>query len=142
MPDEIIKASVTYSDVLSFNIYEEGMQEHYWKFLEEVDLPVTIGEFHIGTATDSGLFNPGIVHASTQQDRADKYKAYMQSVLSKPYMVGAHWFQYVDEPITGRAFDGENANIGFVDVTDTPYPELIKAVKEITSSMYEKRYEK
>ncbi|WP_338027352.1 agarase [Colwellia maritima] len=142
MPDEIIKASVTYSDVLSFNIYEEGVQDHFWKFLEKVDLPVTIGEFHIGTATDSGLFNPGIVHASTQKDRAEKYKAYMESVLNKPYMVGAHWFQYVDEPITGRAFDGENANIGFVDVTDTPYPELINAVKDVTSTMYQKRFGK
>jgi agarase len=66
----------------------------------------------------------------------------MESVLNKSYMVGAHWFQYVDEPITGRAFDGENANIGFVDVTDTPYPELIKAVKEVTSTMYQKRLEK
>lgn len=139
MPDEIIKASVTYSDVLSFNIYEDGMQEHYWKFLEEVDLPVVVGEFHIGTATDSGMFNPGIVHASSQQDRARKYKAYMQSILTKPYMVGAHWFQYVDEPITGRAFDGENANIGFVNVTDTPYPELINAVREVTGNMYQQR---
>ncbi|SES97693.1 beta-galactosidase [Thalassotalea agarivorans] len=142
MPDEIIKASVTYSDVLSFNIYEDGMQDHYWQFLEQVDLPVVIGEFHIGTATDSGMFNPGIVHASDQADRARKYKAYMQSVLSKPYMVGAHWFQYVDEPITGRAFDGENANIGFVNVTDTPYPEMIQAVKEVTSTMYQNRLEK
>ncbi|WP_394174107.1 agarase [Thalassotalea litorea] len=139
MPDEIIKASVTYSDVLSFNIYEDGVQEHHWKFLESVDLPVVIGEFHIGTATDSGLYNPGIVHASDQQDRARKYKAYMQSVIEKPYMVGAHWFQYVDEPITGRAFDGENANIGLVNVTDTPYPELIEAVQQVTASMYQKR---
>ncbi|TYK67463.1 agarase [Colwellia echini] len=142
MPDEIIKASTTYSDVLSFNIYEEGVQEHFWKFLEEVDLPVAIGEFHIGTATDSGMFNPGIVHASSQKDRAEMYKTYMESVLNKPYMVGAHWFQYVDEPISGRALDGENANIGFVDVTDTPYPELIKAVKDVTSTMYQNRYGK
>jgi len=140
MPDEIIKASLKYSDVLSFNIYEEGMQEHFWKFLEEVDLPVVIGEFHIGTATDSGMFNPGIVHAANQTDRAKMYKTYMQSVLTKPYMVGAHWFQYIDEPISGRAFDGENANIGFVTVTDIPYPEMIKAVKEVTSTMYQQRY--
>lgn len=142
MPDEIIKASTAYSDVLSFNIYEDSMQDDYWQFLEEVDLPVTIGEFHIGTASDSGMFNPGIVHASDQKDRARKYTAYMQSVLSKPYMVGAHWFQYVDEPITGRALDGENANIGFVNVTDTPYPELIKAVKEVTGKMYQQRLAK
>lgn len=142
MPDEIIKASLKYSDVLSFNIYEEGMQTHFWKFLEEVDLPVVIGEFHIGTATDSGMWNPGIVHASDQADRARMYKAYMQSVLEKPYMVGAHWFQYIDEPISGRAFDGENANIGFVTVADIPYPELINAVKEVTSTMYQNRYGK
>ncbi|WP_096739512.1 agarase [Pseudoalteromonas atlantica] len=142
MPDEIIKASVKYSDVLSFNIYEEGMQDHYWQFLEDVDLPVVIGEFHIGTATDSGLFNPGIVHAANQTDRAAMYKKYMQSVLEKPYMVGAHWFQYVDEPVSGRAFDGENANIGFVTGTDIPYPKMIEAVKDVTSTMYEKRYGK
>ncbi|MDU0353784.1 agarase [Paraglaciecola aquimarina] len=142
MPDEIIKASLKYSDVLSFNIYEEGVQEHFWKFLEDVDLPVTIGEFHIGTATDSGLFNYGIVHAANQTERANMYRKYMASVLDKPYMVGAHWFQYVDEPITGRSFDGENANIGFVTVTDIPYPELIQAVKDVTSTMYPKRYGK
>lgn len=141
MPDEIIKASLKYSDVLSFNIYEEGVQDHAWAFLEEVDLPVVVGEFHIGTATDSGLFNPGIVHASDQKDRANMYKEYMKSVLDKPYMVGAHWFQYADEPITGRAFDGENANIGLVTVTDMPYPELSDAIKEITYKMYEERLE-
>ncbi|MBU3005375.1 agarase [Paraglaciecola arctica] len=141
MPDEIITASLKYSDVLSFNIYEEGMQDHYWKFLEETDLPVVVGEFHIGTATDSGMFNPGIVHAANQTDRARMYKNYMQSILDKPYMVGAHWFQYVDEPISGRAFDGENANIGFVTTTDIPYPELIQAVKDFTSTMYQQRYE-
>jgi agarase len=57
-------------------------------------------------------------------------------------MVGAHWFQYIDEPISGRAFDGENANIGFVTTTDIPYPELIEAVKEVTSNMYQQRYDK
>ncbi|MGJ8681456.1 agarase [Paraglaciecola sp.] len=142
MPDEIIKASIKYSDVLSFNIYEEGVQAHFWDFLTEVDLPVTIGEFHIGTATDSGMFNPGIVHAANQTERAAMYKKYMRSVLEKPYMVGAHWFQYVDEPISGRSFDGENANIGFVTTTDLPYPELIQAVQEITSDMYPRRYGK
>ncbi|QHJ13948.1 hypothetical protein FX988_04229 [Paraglaciecola mesophila] len=142
MPDEIITASLKYSDVLSFNIYEEGVQEHYWKFLEEVDLPVVIGEFHIGSTKESGMYNPGIVHAANQRDRAKMYKEYMQSVLDKPYMVGAHWFQYIDEPITGRAFDGENANIGFVTVTDMPYPQMIKAVKEVTSTMYQQRLAK
>ena len=43
-------------------------------------------------------------------------------------MIGAHWFQWLDEPVTGRP-DGENYNIGFVDVTDQPYPEMIAGAK-------------
>lgn len=141
MPDEVIKASIKYSDVLSFNIYEDSMQETQWKFLEKVDLPVVIGEFHFGTATDAGMFNPGIVHAANQKDRAHRYRVYMDSILDKPYMVGAHWFQYVDEPVSGRALDGENANIGFVTVADVPYPELIEAVQDFTGNMYQRRLE-
>jgi agarase len=49
--------------------------------------------------------------------------------------VGVHWFQYIDEPLTGR-FDGENYNIGFVDVTDTPYPELRDAARRVNNTIY------
>jgi hypothetical protein len=42
--------------------------------------------------------------------------------------VGTHWFQWLDQPATGRS-DGENYNIGFVDVTDRPYAELVAAAK-------------
>ena len=34
-----------------------------------------------------------------------------------------------DEPVTG-AGNTENYNIGFVDVTDRPYPELVNAARE------------
>jgi len=40
--------------------------------------------------------------------------------------VGAHWFTWRDEPVLGRN-DGENYSIGFVDVTNRPYKELVKA---------------
>ena len=33
-----------------------------------------------------------------------------------------------DEPSTGR-FDGENYNLGLVDVTDRPYEEMVRALK-------------
>jgi hypothetical protein len=44
-------------------------------------------------------------------------------------VIGTHWFQWIDQPSTGR-FDGENYNIGFLDVTDRPYPEMVAAAKE------------
>jgi agarase len=140
MPDETVKAAIKYSDVLSFNIYQEGIQPHAWSFLDEIDLPTIIGEFHIGAISDTGLFHPGLVGAADQADRARMYLAYMDSVAALPTMVGAHWFQYVDSPLTGRAFDGEGYNVGFVTVTDIPYPEMIEAAKSFNSTLYPKRF--
>jgi len=138
-PIEVVKASAKYVDVVSYNIYKEGIHPKSWKFLEEIDMPSIIGEFHIG-ARDTGLFHPGLIHASDQEDRAKMYKDYMSSVINNPYFIGAHWFQYIDSPITGRAYDGENYNVGFISVTDTPYPPMVKAAKELHSTMYEKRF--
>ena len=140
MPDETIKASVKYSDVLSFNIYEEGIEPGEWAFLQDIDLPVVVGEWHVGAVNETGLYHPGLVMAHDQADRAGMYRAYMDSLLAHPNFVGAHWFQYIDSPITGRAYDGENYNVGFVSVTDIPYPEMVDAIKDFNSTVYPRRY--
>ena len=140
MPDETIMASVKYSDVLSFNIYEEGIEPQEWAFLRDIDLPVVVGEWHIGATRETGLFHPGLVMADDQADRASMYRAYMDSLLEHPNFVGAHWFQYIDSPITGRAYDGENYNVGFVSVTDIPYPEMVAAIKDFNSTVYPRRF--
>ena len=54
-----------------------------------------------------------------------------------PAFVGCHWFQFADEPITGRWFDGENYNIGLIDVTDRPYQDFLKGVVETHKNLYE-----
>ena len=56
------------------------------------------------------------------------YRYYVENAVADPSIVGAHWFEWVDEPSTGR-FDGENYNIGLVDVTDRPYRELLEAAQ-------------
>lgn len=142
MPKETVEAAIKHSDVMSFNIYEEGLRDGGWDFFEEIDKPVIIGEFHIGATSDTGLNHPGLIYASDQADRARMYKDYMASVTSNPYLVGAHWFQYVDSPLTGRAFDGENYNVGFVNVTDQPYPEMVAATGEIMRNLYPDRFGK
>ncbi|WP_375277467.1 beta-galactosidase [Alteromonas australica] len=138
-PMEIVKAAAKHVDVMSYNVYKEGIHPKSWAFLEDIDMPSIIGEFHMG-ARDNGLFHPGLIQAATQEDRAQMYKDYMHSVIDNPYFVGAHWFQYMDSPITGRAYDGENYNVGFVNVTDTPYAPMIKAAQEINSEMYPRRF--
>ena len=52
----------------------------------------------------------------------------MEQAAAHPAFIGTSWFQWNDQPNTGR-MDGENYNIGLVDVTDRPYAELIAAMK-------------
>ncbi|MDO6719435.1 beta-galactosidase [Psychrosphaera sp. 1_MG-2023] len=139
MPKEAVMASAKHVDVISFNVYKEGLTKSKWKFLEKLDMPAIVGEWHNG-ASDSGLFHPGLIHASSQEDRGVMYKDYMHSVIDHPNFIGAHWFQYMDSPITGRAYDGENYNVGFINVADTPYKPIVKAATEINEIMYERRF--
>ncbi|MEZ9139081.1 MULTISPECIES: agarase [unclassified Shewanella] len=140
MTPEVRSAAAKYADVMSYNYYKESINDSFWAFLEDIDKPSIIGEFHNG-ALDSGLINPGLIHAESQQDRGLKYQDYMLSVIDNPYFVGAHWFQYIDSPLTGRAYDGENYNVGFVSVTDIPYQPLVDAAAEVNKQIYTRRYD-
>jgi hypothetical protein len=44
----------------------------------------------------------------------------------------------MDQATTGRG-DGENFNFGFLDVADTPYPQVIDAARTLAEGMYEYR---
>lgn len=139
MTPEIRTAAAKHSDVMSYNVYKESIHPESWTFLKEIDMPSIIGEFHMGAA-DTGLFNPGLIMGENQVDRARLYTTYMDTVVNNPYFVGAHWFQYLDSPVSGRAFDGENYNVGFVSVADVPYTEMIEAAKTFNQSIYSQRY--
>lgn len=133
--DRAAYAMAKYVDVMSYNRYEEHLAN--FKLPEGIDLPVVIGEFHFG-ALDRGVFHTGLRGAKDQNERAQKYYRYVRSALENPLIVGTHWFQYGAQATTGR-FDGENYQIGLVDICDTPYPELIEKVREIGREMYQIR---
>ncbi len=132
---EVLTAASKYMDIMSFNKYEFSV-EHVG-LPKGVDKPIMIGEFHFG-ALDRGSYHVGVKGAESQEDRGVKYQEYIQSALRNPLIVGAHWFQYIDQPVTGR-FDGENYNIGLVDICDNPYNELLDKVRETTYGMYDYR---
>ena len=140
-PEEsVLRAAADYVDVLSLNLYYTTIDRDDWNLERTYRRPVIIGEFHFG-ALDRGMFHTGLQPATDQTDRAEKYANYVRSVASNPAFVGCHWFQYIDEPTTGRWFDGENYNIGFVTVTDTPYPELVEAATAVHNEIYTLRSE-
>jgi hypothetical protein len=121
--------------VVSYNIYKRDLSEFHFDC--GADVPLMIGEFHFG-ALDRGLFHPGLVPTENQQARAEAYREYVTEVLRSPQFVGCHWFQYRDEPVTGRSYDGENYQIGFVDVADTPYRELVDGAREVGYHLYDR----
>ncbi|WP_158970889.1 beta-galactosidase [Paraglaciecola sp. L3A3] len=139
MPMEILRAAAENSDVITYNVYQEGIIPNKWEFLKELDKPSLVGEFSFG-ADDAGHVHPGIVIAADQKDRGYKLKKYLESVIDNPYFVGAHMFQFSDGLIAGRAYDGENYNTGMVRVTDVPYEHMVEAAKEVHQNLYPRRY--
>jgi hypothetical protein len=137
--DRAAAAAAKYCDVVSYNLYHRGVAE--FQFNGGADVPLIIGEFHCG-ALDRGMFHPGLVSVPDQAARAQLYQDYVRGALRHPQFVGTHWFQWGDEPTTGRVYDEENYQIGFVDVADTPYRETIGACRAVAESLYETRLQK
>ncbi|OON94341.1 MAG: hypothetical protein ATN31_00485 [Candidatus Epulonipiscioides saccharophilum] len=137
-PIEVIKSAIKYVDVLSFNNYNVDVQRENFKF-EEYDMPMIIGEFNF-VSSDMGVFSPTSSNVLTQQDRADGFINYVESAIKSGKFIGVHWFQYYDQPILGRSWNGENYNAGFVDVTDQPYVELVEASRYLYDTMYETKF--
>ena len=134
--DVIYRAAAKYCDVVSVNIYSRAPDRDLPEGAE--DKPMINGEFHFG-ALDRGMFHTGLVATRDQDERAAAYRRYVVACLDHPRFVGTHWFQWQDQPLTGRS-DGENYQIGFLSVADTPYPELVKAARDIGATMYRRRY--
>jgi hypothetical protein len=82
------------------------------------------------------MFHTGLVPVASQEARAAAYENYVLGALKHPQFVGCHWFQYQDEPTTGRVYDEENYQIGFIDIADTPYPEIIAASRRVGDRLY------
>jgi hypothetical protein len=132
----VIAACAKYCDVVSYNIYAESLEG--WRLPDNLDAPVMIGEFHFG-ATDRGPFGTGVRQAKDQNDRAEKLKGYVRSSLDNPQIVGVHWHQFADQATSGR-FCGEGLQVGWTDICDRPYPETIKAVREVGAELYTRRW--
>jgi hypothetical protein len=115
-------------DVYSFNHYQwDAPAEAIARVTALSGLPVLVGEFHYGVE-GRGL-TASLIGTTTQHERGLAYRHFMENLAALPQVVGAHWFQWVDQPSTGR-FDGESYNIGLVDITDIPYGEFLASVQE------------
>jgi len=131
-PNEVIEEAVKYVDVLSLNSYEPLSGS---KVPKGADVPCLDTEFHFA-APDRGLPSVGLWPVGDQVQRSRAYVAYVVSGVLHSNVVGTHWFAYSDQSAAGRPGNGENHQIGFVDVTDTPYPEITDACRNMAERMY------
>jgi hypothetical protein len=125
-PDDVIALARGF-DVYSMNKYRWAPPKDFIDRVYAIqNLPILIGEFHFGVP-ERGLA-PGLVQTMNQTERGVAYSYYVEHAAEHPAIIGTHWYQWIDQPATGRR-DGENYNIGWIDVTDRPYPELVAAAK-------------
>lgn len=91
--------------------------------------PVLVSEFYFAAMENSSRSrNTGrrFPTVATQQERVAGYLAQVRQMAALPEVVGWHWFQYYDEPPQGRE-DGEDYNMGLVDIENREYAELVSA---------------
>jgi hypothetical protein len=134
----VAKAAGKYADVVSTNLnadWNDGtFSPFYLPSLHRMaGKPLMITEYYVAaTQNRSGNTNDssGFLAVRTQEERARVFLKSTNTFLSTPYVVGAHWFQYYDEPARGRG-DGENYDMGLVDIDNKPYDEIVNAASSV-----------
>ena len=154
-PKEIIETCGRYCDVISINYYRynrwlnrdlirsvqcflygcippDNWMKRYFEISGEK--PLIIGEFGCA-ARDSGQKKQfgGAVLLRKQSDRANYFEWYVRNCLKASYIVGYHWFSFVDK-VEGGAI---NTNVGVVNAYDEEYDILVRRMADINKQAYE-----
>lgn len=128
---EVARASARYVDVSSSNLNASWNDGAFLRcYLDTLHAltgkPILVSEFYLA-ATDNRSGNrntgEGFPTVATQRERVAAARTTLVALTRLPYVLGADWFQFTDEPTHGRD-DGENFNFGLVDIHDRPYDEL------------------
>lgn len=140
-PEDRWLALNRFFDVFSINIYSRDLRPDaatVKRLSEATGQPVLIGEF---TAAAPGRGMQGLFYwghkVADQAERGKAYRYYVEAAAASPHIIGAHWFQLVDDLPTGRPSDEERLNYGFLNVLDLPYPELVDGARQTHRRLYD-----
>lgn len=138
-PRAVVRASAGLTDAQSVNYYPHDamLDRELFETLHELSggQPVIVSEysFHALDGRSGNRNRFGFpAQVADQKARAHGYRRMTTRLARLPYVIGADWFQWMDEPPSGRVRDGEDVNFGIVDVEDEPYELLVTAVRETT----------
>lgn len=139
-PAEVHEQAAKYVDIISVTYYGK-VSDINWNYLNSLKKPALIAEFSF-SSNDRGPSASTNWMGELQfeaERRATEARAYLDRALASPNVVGAHWYSYRDNVLSGRASDTQNYAVGFVDITDRPYEEIVNVFRSFTSNMYSQR---
>jgi hypothetical protein len=107
------------------------------RLLGEADKPYILGEFSFPAHYSATRGVGATTGAAMDETHAGAlYEKWTQAAAKDPYCIGQMWFQYRDQPITGRDNRastaltlGEHFPFGVVDITDRPKWPLVTAMR-------------
>ncbi|MBI5683821.1 MAG: hypothetical protein HZC54_01950 [Verrucomicrobia bacterium] len=152
-PEQTLGAAGKYNDVFTFNTYPRVDFENVWRpdgtggavhrvprelteMYRVVRKPMIITEWSF-PALDSGLpcKHGAGMRVDTQEQKAACYRIFANAMTDLPFMVGQHYFMWVDEPALGIASTfPEDSNYGLVNEKDETYETLVKTATEVNRS--------
>eukprot|EP00118_Oscarella_pearsei_P027022 m.310668 g.310668 ORF g.310668 m.310668 type:complete len:600 (+) comp53629_c0_seq1:60-1859(+) len=126
--EQAILAGVPFVDWIDQHMYSDLPDvSALYQIHQITGKPVIVGEFSF-TASDSNLPNSKGARSNhpylNQTERAAAFHKFATLLASQPHVVGYHWWQWADEPATGRWPDGEDSNYGLVHIDDDEYDLL------------------
>lgn len=136
---EVVRLAGRYADVISYNIYDNPPLSRVNQY-KELDLPILSTEWGIGSDLQQTPFRSDDTEPRRPEERIRKMVQYAEAAIRHPGMIGAHFFQYRDQPLSGRP-DGEATLRGFVNIADTPNFELVQANRRLGYNLYRMRAE-
>jgi uncharacterized protein (TIGR03437 family) len=138
-------------DVIGYDRYSPVFEDSLLEGLaKSTGKPIFLGEFSFPPSYNL-LRGYEVYAAASSTDDADagaQYQSNLASAARNPWCVGVAWFEYRDEPVSGRGFlgetdldlvEGEDYAFGMVDVADRPKYDLVNQVRSTNLAMAQRR---
>ena len=138
-------------DVIGYDRYSPVFEDSLLQSLaKSTAKPIFLGEFafppHYSLLRGYEVYP--LASASDDADAGARYRNNLEAAARNPWCVGVAWFEYRDEPVSGRGFlgetdldlvEGEDYAFGMVDVADRPKYDLVEQVRTTNLAMAQRR---
>ncbi len=130
-------------DVLGYDRYAPDFADDWLRrLIARANKPILCGEFSFPAWYDGArAYGRYPVWAKDERESGEMYARWVRDAVQHPACVGVMWFQYRDQPLTGRGpgrgntlVIGEHFAFGLVDYCDRPKWEMLQRMRQANLS--------